>query len=262
MVKKYFKTSKKRNYSQYVRSNTRRPTISRGLKRKIEEDAEMPSSSRQKLGHYTSIDPSKTTLARSLGPFTGKKFVELIYWQTPLLQTTTAGGSFLEVRPNSAFDYDVTGNLGNKQPMYYDSLMTASGPYKSYKVVSWKTTWTFVNASTVGVNIWVSPPVLTSSECDSVAEAEEFPGVKKITLTSESGSKGIATCTITGSYKDVYPAAIGTDAQFAAYNANPAGAIAATIVYQPADASSVTKLYVGVKHVMNCILGQVDNVVS
>lgn len=262
MVKKYFKTSKKRNYSQYVRSNTRRPTISRGLKRKIEESAEVPSSFRQKLGHYTPVDPFKTTLSRAIGPFTGKKFVELIYWQTPLLQTTTAGGSFLEVRPNSAFDYDVTGNLGNKQPMFYDSLMTASGPYKSYKVISWKTTWTFINASTLGVNIWVSPPVLASSECDSVAEAEEFPGVKKITLTAESGSKGMTTCTVTGSYKDVYPSAGGAVEFLAAYNANPAAAIAATVVYQPADGAAVTKLYVGVKHIMYCELGQLDNVVS
>lgn len=262
MVKKYFKTSKKRNYSQYVRSNKRRPTITRGLKRKIEESAEMPSSARQKLGHYTPIEPDKTTLARSLGPFQGKKFIELIYWQTPLLQTTTAGGTYLEVRPNSAFDYDVTGNLGNKQPMYYDALLNSSGPYKSYKVISWKTTWTFINASTLGVNIWISPPLTASSECDAVAEAEEFPGVKKITLTAESGSKGTTTCTVTGHYKDVYPTMGGAAELFAGYNANPSATMAATVVYQPADGAAVTKLYVGVKHIMYVELGQVDNIVS
>ena len=100
MVKKYFKARK--------RSTTRRTTKPwvrsqwTGIKRKLEEGPELPSGPSQKIGRYTPVHPNQTTLSRSLGPFQGKKFVELVYWQTPLLQTTTAGGTFLSVNLNGA----------------------------------------------------------------------------------------------------------------------------------------------------------------
>jgi len=47
------------------------------------------------------------------------------------------------------YDYDNTGEAGNKQPLYYDALLSASGPYKQYKTISWKTTWYFMNQNRV-----------------------------------------------------------------------------------------------------------------
>jgi len=46
----------------------------------------------------------------------------------------------VQVKPNDMYDYDNTGEAGNKQPLYYDALLSASGPYKQYKTISWKTT--------------------------------------------------------------------------------------------------------------------------
>jgi len=51
----------------------------------------------------------------------------------------------VQVKPNDMYDYDNTGEAGNKQPLYYDALLSASGPYKQYKTISWKTTWYFMN---------------------------------------------------------------------------------------------------------------------
>jgi len=39
----------------------------------------------------------------------------------------------VQVKPNDMYDYDNTGEAGNKQPLYYDALLSASGPYKQYK---------------------------------------------------------------------------------------------------------------------------------
>jgi len=44
----------------------------------------------------------------------------------------------VQVKPNDMYDYDNTGEAGNKQPFYYDALLSASGPYKQYKTISWK----------------------------------------------------------------------------------------------------------------------------
>lgn len=260
-IKKYFRARKgvstyRKPKSPWVRSQWT------GMKRKLEEGPELPSGPAEKLGRYNPVHPKQTTLSRSLGPFQGKKFVELVYDQAPLAQTTTAGGTFFAVVSNSAFDFDNTGNLGNKQPQYYDTLLTSSGPYKSYKVISWKTTWTFVNASPVGLNIWVSPPITATAECDSVAEADDFPGVKKLTLTAESGSKSTGKLTTTGHFRDVYPALPYTTNAIAAFSASPSATCFQTVVYQPADGAAATKLYAGVRHVMYCELGQLDAIVS
>jgi len=37
----------------------------------------------------------------------------------------------VQVKPNDMYDYDSTGDAGNKQPLYYDALLSASGPYKT-----------------------------------------------------------------------------------------------------------------------------------
>lgn len=259
MVKKYFKarkTSSKRTVKPWKRSQWT------GIKRKLDEGPELPSGPLEKLGRYNPVHPNQTTLSRSLGPFTGKKFVELVYWQSPLAQATTAGGSNFVVVSNSAYDFDNSGTLGNKQPIYYDQLLSSSGPYKSCKVTSWKTTWTFINASTQGVNIWMSPPLGSSTEMDIVAEADDFPGVKKLTLTAEAGSKSMATVTTTGHVRDVFPAEPYSKDFVSAWNASPVNLCVQTIVYQPADGAAVTKLYAGVKHVMYCELGQLDSIVS
>lgn len=254
MVKKYFKARK--TSKPYVKSKWT------GRKRKLERDPETPLGPSEKLGRYTPILASQTTLAKSLGPFTGRKFIEMVYWQAPTLQTTTAPGSFLSVLSNSLFDFDVTGNLGNKQPMYMDTLLTSSGPYKSYKVLSWKTTWTFYNEASQGVNIWVSPPIGAAAEFDGSGEYDDFPGTKKLTLTALSGSKNIATVTTTGHVKDVYPALPFSTTFVAAFSASPPSTCFQNVVYQNLDGSSVTKLYVGVKHIAKCELGQLDSVVS
>jgi len=36
----------------------------------------------------------------------------------------------VQVKPNDMYDYDNTGEAGNKQPLYYDALLSASGPIK------------------------------------------------------------------------------------------------------------------------------------
>lgn len=253
-------SSKPSKWARYAKHSKK--SVLSSLKRKLQEGPEVPTGPSEKLGRYAPVHPEQTTLARCLGPFEGRKFVELVYWQTPLLQATTAGGSFLAVVSNGAFDFDNTNALGNKQPLYYDTLLTTSGPYKSYKVISWKTTWTFVNASTLGVNIWVSPPVTASSEVDAVGEVDDFPGVKKLTLTAESGSKSMGTLNTTGHVRDVYPGLPFSTTLVGAFNSNPTSTCVQTVVYQPADGAAVTKLYVGVKHVMYVELGQVDSIVS
>lgn len=213
----------------------------------------------------TQTKRSRTTLAKHPdGPFPRSKFTKLVYENAlTALGTGTSGFLPLGTKPNSAFDYDNSSGaaFGNKQPLYYDSLLSASGPYKNYKVSSWETTYTIVNTSDSPMTVWAMPPVSATSEVDSAAEADNFPGVVRLYLTGKSGSKSHGTITVTGDVKDVYASA-STDLGFVgSYNTDPAYLVYAGILVQTADGSAISA-YVAVRHVMNTTLQVVDALVS
>jgi len=183
------------------------------MKRKLERSsstqgkkAKLQRTSTLELGRITGkVAPSSTTLSRAGGPFSGKKFVTFLYENA--LSKVSGGTNVVtvQVKPNDMYDYDNTGEAGNKQPLYYDALLSASGPYKQYKTISWKTTWYFMNQTACPVDIFISPPLNAANECDTVAEADNFPGVKRLRLTAATGSKNYGQITTTGSSKRCIP---------------------------------------------------------
>jgi len=208
------------------------------------------------------VRPSSTTLARAVGPFEGYKTMTFLY--ESYLRSCSAGApaSVVTVRSNSMFDYDVSGNVGNKQPLYYDSLLTASGPYRAYKVVSWKTTWFVQNTTAVPVTVFVSPPVSSTGEFDSVAEADNYPGVKRLFLGPAGSSNDSGSLTVTGHVNDVYKGYTG-DVNFqAAYNSDPTSSIYGCVIIATADGTTNVSGYLGVRHEAFTELTQNDALVS
>jgi len=62
----------------------------------------------------------------------------------------------------------------------------------------------FHESNRVSVDIFISPPLNAANECDTVAEADNFPGVKRLRLTAATGSKNYGQITTTGHLRDVY----------------------------------------------------------
>jgi len=216
-----------------------------------------------KLGKITGkVTPSSTTLARSTGPFSGKKFVTFLYENA---LTTIAGASNVltaTFKPNDMYDYDNSGDAGNKQPLYYDVLLSASGPYKNYKVISWKTTFYFINNTASAVDIFVSPPISGVAELDSLAEADNFPGVSRLRLTKSGGCKDYGELVVTGHVKDVYPA-YADDLQLAGgYASSPQTIIYQTVVVRGSDGTTNASVMMSVKHEAYTEMMIVDAIVS
>jgi len=85
--------------------------------------AKLQRTSTLELGRITGkVAPSSTTLSRAGGPFSGKKFVTFLYENA--LSKVSGGTNVVtvQVKPNDMYDYDNTGEAGNKQPLYYDAL--------------------------------------------------------------------------------------------------------------------------------------------
>lgn len=186
-----------------------------------------------------------------------------------IYENSLTAGSFsgaatgtLSVKPNSAYDFDNGTSFGNKQPLYYDSLFSASGPYKNYKVDSWTTTYTIVNMADVPVTVFALPPISATGEIDSLAEADNFPGVKRLYLTAKTGSKSHGTLSIVGNVRDVYTSA-STDLGFVgAYNTDPAYLVYQGLFFASADGTTALNCYIAVRHVMHTTCQVVDAVAS
>lgn len=199
------------------------------------------------------------------GPFPRALHTKLIYENA---LTSVAPGAIiatLGTKPNSAYDYDNSSGaaFGNKQPLYYDALMTASGPYRNYKVNSWKTTYTIINSGAASVTCFALPPIAAPSEIDSLAEADNFPGVKRVHLTAATGSKNIGTITVYGDVADVYPSsALSEGGMIAAYNADPTYLVYGGLIIASGDGTTNVTVQVAVRHEMNCVLQAIDALVS
>ena len=208
------------------------------------------------------VSPSQTTLARAPGPFLGRKYVDFIYENG----LTKIGGATtfvpVQIVCNSAYDVDNGGYLGNKQPLYYDKLLTAAGPYLQYKVVSWKTTWTIVNTQAVPVNVFVhGAHALT--DFNTVVEAENFPGTKRLYLTESGGSKNTGTVTVTGNISDFNGMVDKGREWIGVYNTAPGISIGGTCLIASADGTAtVANVYVSIKHEMYTELSVIDCEVS
>ena len=79
-------------------------------------------------------------MSRSL-PFPVSKKTQMVYTYG-YAQPASAAFDYFTIACNDMFDLDRTtlGKLGNKQPTFFDAILSSTGPYKNYYVESWETT--------------------------------------------------------------------------------------------------------------------------
>lgn len=236
---------------------------------KIQKKSMMVPKIPRSLGDTTNqnntglVNPKTTDLSLNRSPFPPKKFMNFIY-ENELTQLT--GGTNVVVRSvvcNDLFDFDRNGDLGNKQPLYFDTLLTASGPYRNFKVISWVTTWTIYNHSTtIPVTCWAVSPTPLSSDIDSAAEADNFPGVKRLYLTAQGGSKSMGTITQKGHIADVFPNILDDINLQGNWQSSPTSQAFGGLVVKGSDGATAPSVYVAVKHVAYVMLSGIDALVS
>lgn len=208
------------------------------------------------------IPASRSTLAQAKSPFGTKREMTFLY-ENELTALAAATSQIVSVMSNSLFDFDQSGLFGNKQPLFYDAMLSAAGPYRQYRVKSWKTTYTVMNNTASPITVWAIPPVSATAEIDSAAEADNFPGTKSLYLGSVGTSKDSGTITVYGHVDDVYGANADLDTLTGNYNANPNSPCYQGIYVKAADGSTaLSSVYVAVRHEAYTTLGLVDAIVS
>jgi len=68
-----------------------------------------------------------------------------------------------------------TGEAGNKQPLYYDALLSASGPYKTIQDNFMEDHVVFHESNRVSRGYIYISPLNAANECDNRRRSRQFP---------------------------------------------------------------------------------------
>lgn len=192
----------------------------------------------------------------SLHPYP-QEYKTTITWCPPTaLLIAAATNACFQVRVNDLYDPDQTNILGNGQALYTDQMMSATGPYQSYRVNSWKAEWHIQNVSSatsegsaMALDLYLTQGAVSSTDTDTFAEVQNTPGVVTTLLGVPGTPQAYKVLNLNGRLADYVQSSI--DANYnGAYNASPSNVIYMALAVKngyPADAGTGVKIYVKLK---------------
>ena len=217
------------------------------IKRKATE-APIKSKSSTKRSKYSSktgrVNSKSTTLASFPSPFPPVKFVTFDYSNGLGLRIPVSNTDVVAYAPNDMFDFDrTTGFLGNKQPLFFDALLAANGPYRFFKVISWVTEFTIINRGAAPITLWLTNAQL-ANDIDTVVEVDNLPGVVK-KFVDVTGGMSMVSIKHTGNLKDTASSYVGDITNSGTYSSSPSNAVQGSLVLY---SSSALNYEIAVKH--------------
>lgn len=201
-------------------------------------------------------------------PFPKVRPVMLVYKQpsTPITSNVINGTILTRFRCTSLYDLDVDNQYLDKQPLFYDQLLSVTGPYKGYKVNAWKTTITVTNLTDRALQVYFDQGTFNSiTETDTVSELQNRQGVINKLITAQANSKPQLTFTSFKRLKDFAPKNTIQGAEFTGgFQTDPAVNVISTLLISNTDPSSLTTFTctVTVTHVFYATLYNVDSLSS
>lgn len=201
------------------------------------------------------------------GPFPKIMHTQLVYQGNMVQDISTGVGnsySYTQWRPNDLFDFDYTNNFGNKQPLFYDQLLSSTGPYKRFLVNAWKTTLTVFNLSDKGLEVFVDTNTMnTFLDTDTLGEIANRRGVIKRVITAQNNAKPMCTISFYRKLKSIVPESRSAVGEWGGYfNSSPNNYIANTLACQSIDGISTHTVRVKISHIFYVTLFETDALVS
>ena len=164
---------------------------------------------------------------------------------------------------NGMFDFDFNNTFGDKQPLYYDQLLTSTGPFKAYNCKKWKTVVEVYNQSSNPLSLYWTQSA-DSAEGDSLIEAQNRPNVRELILTAKGGSKDKGKITAPGSMVEIFGDIINPESAIGSFAGNPTVKAYGTLFFSNPGATSSTLIdcFVRIVHDFDVALSSVDGTVS
>ena len=220
---------------------------------------------------YRTIDKLKSRDAKAFGlfkysgegPFPQKLATTLLYRSIPVNATGSAvtGTYAYSCALNNCNDFDVTNILGNKQPLYWDTLMTANGPYQQWECKSWRTRVTVINLGAEAVAVYWNGrgSVISSSEDDSLAEVVNRPYTQQKFLAPKGGTGDRCVFFTSGKITDHFDDDVTLSA---AYNASAPQIIYGNVFFNTPTNTTAPNFILQIDHYMDVVCTKIDGTTS
>lgn len=152
---------------------------------------------------------------------------------------------------NNLYDPDAAGNwFSNGQPLFFDQILSATGPYQKFRVNGWKAKIVLCNASTAGggssgavaVDCIVNQGAVSTTDIDTYTELASTPGRRRVFLSPRDGSQSMQTIYMNGKLKDFVKPTENDDDYCGTYNTSPANLLYLSIGAANAYTTDVTGL--------------------
>lgn len=197
------------------------------------------------------------------GPFPEKLVTSLLYRSVPIKLDGSAGtGTALcRVRLNDPYDFDYDNVLGNKQPLFYDQLFTATGPYTAYEVRAWTTRISIINLANTAVTVYWNGKGSTVgfTEEDTLTEVTNRTFVNQYHLAPKGGTGDRCFIKSSGSMK-----AFNRDEQtfLVGYNTSPSTTAIGTLFFNTPTTTDAPSVMVQVDHYFHMDCSRIDAAAS
>jgi len=164
-----------------------------------------------------------------------------------------ASSTYTIIQLNSLYDPDNTNNLGNFQPLMFDQLLSATGPYQKFRVNGWKGKCTIINASAndgtvaIPIDVYYKQGAISNTDVDTWAEVQSQPGVQTMIVGPPGSDSSTKTFYFNGKLTDYIPATADAEDFVGTYSSNPTVPIYGAVAIKNAKGGSVTSVTAFVK---------------
>jgi len=197
------------------------------------------------------VPSTMTTFKLYKSPFPPKKVVNLQTYYIPVPFSGLTTETFQVVNINNLVTQMSAAGVGtpkyaNYSPIFFPDLCSATGPYRSYKVISWDCKIIVNSNTTTALSpvVQISPPVAIPGEVTTVGQLANLPGCVRQVMGPSDGANNLKVLRVRGNVSDVYPASANDADLTALYNAAPAKPIYIGIV-APTSAGGGTLVTIG-----------------
>lgn len=181
---------------------------------------------------------------------------------------STSGASVISL--TSLYDPDYSNHFGNFQPMCFDQVLSATGPYQNYRVNSWKGKITITNVSAadgsvpIALECYFKQGATNAVDVDTWSEIQSQTGVQTLLLGPVGSDSATKTIYFNGSLKSFIPADAEGEDFVGSYNSVPSKPIYAGFGYRNAKtgSASVVNCYIKVSIEYDVTLYAQDGVQS
>jgi len=197
------------------------------------------------------------------GPFPNKLATTLLYRSSAFAQTGSSGtGTYsMNVALNDLVDFDYSDVIGNKQPLFFDQLFSATGPYQRMECLGWRTRITVINMGAESLSVYWNGKGSANSvtEENDLAEVTNRPGMQQFHLGPKGGGMDRVLIKSSGKWQDHNSETAGT-AQ--SYSSSPSTVVYGTLFASTPTTTTAPTIVIQFDHYFDIIAERVDAVVS